>query len=719
MRRRIHRHSNDCSNFSNTMSQYDSIIKRWVLRLLVEGDLNKSFIESNRHNVYAQFSNDDLAEFIGVLHLEDDELSLSEIRQKIEELWKKSEDNDNNDFLDSALEKNIEQLQQALNLSDLECEVLHFIILAKSYSMLKETVDLVDDVNTSQAAELIAIALNHPKGNVTQVLNNRSLLRRSALLEVESSPYIFSSKFELLSGLDDQLFSEQASVLGLVEHLITPAKPTSLTIADFDHLEYKLERVRAYLKEVMLRKTRGVNILLYGEPGVGKTDFVRTLIQDDSFGMPAELYELSVTDADDDAISGSKRFQAYRLSQKLLSNQPNTVILFDEIEDVFPNSSGMGVLSMMFGRGRSIVNQKGWINETLETNSTPAFWISNEVDQIDPAYLRRFDLAIEIPSMTANVRKRMLNKILDDLPVSSIWVNKMAHHKHLHPGQIKSAYKVVSHLNQTDNAIVERELEILIGETQQVMGNPPKPEQSVQTLTSYSLGYLNSSEDLFRVTKGLEKINSARICLYGKPGTGKSAYVQHLAKQLNQPLISKRASDLLGMYVGQTEKQIAQMFRQAEDEKAVLFLDEGDSFLRDRTGAGRSWEVTQVNELLVQMEKFEGIFIISTNLMDDLDAAALRRFDFKISFDYMTSEQSWQLFQQVAKDQQVDLSDGDKRKIKNQVCNLANLTPGDFITIVRRYRVLGGLNDAAEMVDALSVECLAKPDAKKRKIGFV
>lgn len=70
-------------------------------------------------------------------------------------------------------------------------------------------------------------------------------------------------------------------------------------------------------------------------------------------------------------------------------------------------------------------------------------------------------------------------------------------------------------------------------------------------------------------------------------------------------------------------------------DDSVLLLDEADSFLRDRTSAQRSWEVTQVNELLTQMERFEGLFICSNNLIDRLDSASIRRFDFKIMLSYL------------------------------------------------------------------------------------
>jgi transitional endoplasmic reticulum ATPase len=95
----------------------------------------------------------------------------------------------------------------------------------------------------------------------------------------------------------------------------------------------------------------------------------------------------------------------------------------------------------------------------------------------------------------------------------------------------------------------------------------------------------------------------------------------------------------LDKYVGESEKNIADMFAVARQQNAVLVLDEADSFLADRRNAQRSWEVTQVNELLTQMEAFDGIFICTTNLMEKLDPASIRRFAFKVRFDPMTPDQ--------------------------------------------------------------------------------
>jgi SpoVK/Ycf46/Vps4 family AAA+-type ATPase len=152
------------------------------------------------------------------------------------------------------------------------------------------------------------------------------------------------------------------------------------------------------------------------------------------------------------------------------------------------------------------------------------------------------------------------------------------------------------------------------------------------------------------------------------------------------------------MWVGGTEKNIANAFKEAKEEKAVLVFDEVDSFLSDRTQAQRSWEVTQVNEMLVQMENFDGIFIATTNLMDNLDRASLRRFDLKLEFSYLKAEQSWNMFLSYCKDLKLSKP---STSYKKTIESLRYLTPGDFAAVVRqnRFRPISNIKDFIQRLE--------------------
>ncbi len=125
-----------------------------------------------------------------------------------------------------------------------------------------------------------------------------------------------------------------------------------------------------------------------------------------------------------------------------------------------------------------------------------------------------------------------------------------------------------------------------------------------------------------------------------------------------------------------------------------------------------------MNEFLVQMEAYQGLFIASTNLMDTLDAASLRRFDLKIRFDYMRPAQAWLLFVQVMQERgfpEKSLSSD----VRQRLWCLTHLTPGDFSTVLRREQIMGDTFDPDGLVEALGSECAVKPEARnQRSIGF-
>lgn len=171
----------------------------------------------------------------------------------------------------------------------------------------------------------------------------------------------------------------------------------------------------------------------------------------------------------------------------------------------------------------------------------------------------------------------------------------------------------------------------------------------------------------------------------------------------------------MSMWVGEAEKNIAAMFTDAREQDAVLVLDEADSFLADRRDAQRSWEVTQVNELLTQMEAFEGIFICTTNLMEKLDQASHRRFAFKVRFNPLSSTQGWRMFRQELV--RLGGSEENIEEWESRIRGLEMLTPGDFAVASRQFELWGEKPTPGKLYEQLLKECEAK-GAPRRPVGF-
>jgi transitional endoplasmic reticulum ATPase len=206
--------------------------------------------------------------------------------------------------------------------------------------------------------------------------------------------------------------------------------------------------------------------------------------------------------------------------------------------------------------------------------------------------------------------------------------------------------------------------------------------------------------------------------LYGPPGSGKTAFVQYLGQVLAKPVLLKAASDLLRPYVGQTEREIAGMFSKAESQVAILFVDEIEGFFQSRERAHHSWEVTQVNEFLGQLERFGGTFVGATNLKGTLDLAVFRRFDFKVRFDYLKQEQVWLLFKAMAADLKVPTHPSEVGKFKARMARLHHLTPGDYAVMKRKSLMHEKKPTAELLLTWLEQEVASKPGLQKGLVGF-
>ena len=137
-----------------------------------------------------------------------------------------------------------------------------------------------------------------------------------------------------------------------------------------------------------------------------------------------------------------------------------------------------------------------------------------------------------------------------------------------------------------------------------------------------------------------------------------------------------------------------------------------DGLLQDRSGASHSWEITQVNELLQQMENFDGVMVAATNFSKNLDAAVMRRFTFKLEFGYLEDDGKRLFFERMFKS---TLSDGELAELRA----LRNLAPGDFRTVRQEQFYLGESVTNEDRIAALKEECALKKDGDhSATIGF-
>lgn len=612
------------------------------------------------------------------------------------------------DCLSQPCRENFREIRKVFNLSDLETRLFAFLlsatcrdddveVIVRNFDYSKNTFELIID--------LAAIALNADRSEVKTCLSFQSALMRSGLISLAAGT---SDKLcERIHFLDDEKFHSLLSVRFPVEKLLlsvvkkSPA-PT-LTLENYVHLPIVERILVPFLREALSKQRTATNILLYGMPGTGKTELTRAV----AHAVSASLYEVSVNEGIERQISD--RLTLWKTASSFLSSTPHTMLAIDEAEDVF--NSGCEAFFLPFDN-KPMRTNKGEINKLLETNPVPTIWITNSIRAIDPAMIRRFNLVIEVTSPDIQGRRRIIENTFGQ-SLSASACERLIQTQHLAPAVLTQACEVAEMVGFGEGGINEDDVLAMINETLRAQRFGSIPEKTVALPEIYDPSFVNTDMDLMELARGLRQTGGGRLCLYGPPGTGKSAYAAWLARELGRPLMRKTVAELSSCWVGETEKLIAETFRQAQRDNAVLLLDEADSFLRDRSLSRASWETTQVNEMLTQIESFSGYFIATTNLLDTLDPASLRRFDLKAKFDFMTSEQSLKLAREHLQAVGLQLDEESSAALRHWNA----LTPGDFAAVMRQSR-FRPLASAADFVSRLAEELKVKGHSATRKIGF-
>lgn len=671
----------------------------WSLRMVSKFKGRSNFVSR------VGYAQDDLAEWMGLGHLVDNTCATTKrraLRERIQEVEEVADPDES----PACLRRNSERIAELVSLSVVERRILEFAILLQVEPMLRDAASQSGYLQRCAIPSVLAMTLGLPEPEVRGALRVGGPLSRSGLVNISTRGHeSLDSRIELLSpGFADAMLGDVDDPVTLLRHALLQSPPPSLDRIDFAHVEDTLSVLEPYLASSLTSQRRGVNVLVHGRPGTGKTELARWLAN--TFGCP--LFEVVSEDGEGNLLDAERRLQAYRAAQSFLA-QRRAMILFDEVEDVFNGEDHI------FAQKSLAQSRKAWMNRLLEDNAIPTIWLTNRAKGIDAAFVRRFDVVMEMSLPARRQRSRMVEAHCKEF-VTRKDADRLADCAHLAPAVLARASRVIDAARHAlVPAAASSALTHLVDGTLKAQGHVPLAATTIRLPEHYSPECLNVDVDVRTIALGIKASGFARICLYGPPGTGKSALGVWLAEQLDRPLIQRKASDILGMYVGESEANMAKAFRDAAREGAVLMFDEVDSFLADRRHAQQRWEASLVNEMLSQMEQFEGVFIASTNLMDSIDQAALRRFDLKLRFGYLKPDHARRLLKSNV--DCLGLS-GLTGEVADSVAALPALTPGDFAAVARRHR-FKPLRDARELAAALREECLMKEDGKRRSIGFV
>ena len=542
----------------------------------------------------------------------------------------------------------------------------------------------------------LAYMLGISMGTLRRRLAVDSPLVRSGLVSVDDD-----GDFKLLQRLMRLVHAPARSGADVQQLLFDKAPAAELEWSDFDHVAAGRDHVQRVIAGALKTRERGVNVLLYGSPGTGKTQFCRTL----AHRLGITMYSVGEADEGGREPSRGERLQELRLAQRILGGFQNTILLFDEMEDLLsdPGSMFTWFMSATNRSTRKADGSKVFMNRLLEETRVPTLWTTNAAGHTCPTVLRRMMYALELRQPSPRVRARIWARQLKRQGIQSREedARALAQEFDVSPGVAAGATAAARLVEGGDIDTVRLGVHSL---SRLLHGE--KPPQG--TPKPFDLVLVRADTNPAELVERLAEHGSRRfsICLQGPPGTGKSAFVRYLAERIGLEVVQKRASDLMTPWVGETEALIAGAFAEARQNEHFLVFDEADSLLSDRRFAQRSWEISQVNEMLTWMENHPLPFACTTNYGEHLDPATLRRFDFKLRLDYLAPDQAVAAFRTFF-----------ELDPPLEVRELSGATPGDFAVVRRRAEILGKLGNVKSLAAMLREECNAKPDRPKR-IGF-
>lgn len=680
-------------------------------------------------------------------------------------------------FCYPAFVKDNFELLQSIGLSRAECDTLAYIfVLCDRAKAFDE-----DKINLSMHAQLISRIFGYRSAAIKDILQIDSKLSKTGFVDLSSNLGSVYSASRL-----DLVFGVPLSVNTLIKNIGYKQAPSALKLDDFSYMHQKVDMLLHYA-----RASKNGSILLYGRAGVGKSELVSVIAKE--LGKEVICVKnIIINDEERKGAKAEKRMSAFALMQHTLSSDKH-IVLYDECEDTICYNA---------------LERKAGINTMLENTKLVNFFVSNS-NAMDPAFLRRFDIVCEIKPPPKRKKIQLIQSLLErrKITLDTPLLEAVATNQYLTQGNLIKSANVASKFGKKD---AQKIFIKCINETLRAKNvapiKPKKPKESKEAKESskmpYSMELIECSTDIVRLSQNIKalcdkpqsqlylakkaakkegrefdrdflldfsgktqvapkssKNCGIRLLAYGGAGSGKSEFAKRLAKECDKKLLSYKMSDLLSMFVGGSEKNIARAFKKAKQKEAILHIDEIDSIGYNREGATRTWERTLVNELLTQMENYDGVFIATSNHLDCLDRAILRRFDSKIEFRPLSPQNLKKAFRMYAEylglecdfgdfasvDSSVDFGvdssaecrakssvdssavdsgvkgsakSSDFASVESHLAKLENICFGDFALIAREAR-FAPLKSAQDLLSKLQAESKIKESGRgSAKVGF-
>ena len=606
----------------------------------------------------------------------------------------------------APLERNLRKVRKLFGLDLDEERLLLMTYIASAFPNVEQLLVSGCDIGSSQVHRILSLALPCRPSAPAKALDDK--FHRMGLLEASRGCLRMDPDFwPMLEESPDALMRR-----GLYAEASTEAPP----LADFSVPETSVR----FMADLLTRRPIGSSrhVLVYGKPGVGKTSLVRAVARETG----VRAYEIAVPDDG----RARTRWAAMQACLNMTNNGEGSLVIVDDADRLIGSERGW----MMDGE----VQDRSRINQLMDQNGVRCVWVVNDVNHIAPSVRRRFAYCIHVPEPGRKQRQRQWEAVAREAGVTRLLgadqARALARQYSVPAGLMDRAVRSAMSTGLSDAGTFLAAVREVLDSHLALDRGGARPRRAERTCELFTTEGLNVRGDLGwtlmlaeemdrRLRSGEDGEPRNLACLLsGPPGTGKSEMARHVAERLDRELMIKRGSDLVSMWVGKTEKNIARAFQEAEEREAVLVIDEIDSMLASRGRSSRTYEVRSTNEMLTQLERFRGIVVFTTNRQDDLDPASLRRFSVKLEFDYLDPDGNEVFYDRYLAPmlENGEMTDDQRKELRGLTC----LTPGDFKVVRDKHTMIWIPWERTHevMLRELSGEVRVKQHREGRRVGF-
>jgi transitional endoplasmic reticulum ATPase len=536
------------------------------------------------------------------------------------------------------LHGNLMRLADSLGLDETGRDVLCFIHVCQRQHHYRDFLGSVFDSGVAKLPPGVACMLGRPQ----ELQKIARLLGASGQLMSNGLTYYEERDRGVIPMIDGKLW-ENLSLRDLDENELVGSivgEPVSspLTLEDFSYLGEDLNHLVDLVRNAVKNGERGINILIYGPQGTGKTELARTVAQ----ALGLSMYEVGQDKKDqgEEKKSNVKRLGELLRAQALLKGNDKAVIGFHEIEDLLIKGTDTDKAAD--------TESKVGINTLLETNPVVTLWTGNNPEKFHASMRSRFTFSVHVGAQPPFVRQRIWKKQIEmqklDLPAADVLT--LARKYDAPPRMIENAVRnarIAGGTRDKIEMVLDANARITLGHTDAVLVKNPVPEH-------FRLSQINAGPDTEQkieelMDRGRER-KPVSLFVKEKPGAGAGAMLRYMGENMNMNVLEVSMRDIAQPNpMIPPEDRLRGLFQAAADDRKFLVIH-GIENLAPGDGLS-AWRNNALAQTFCETAKTHRLPFAVTTTKENIPDAVTSLFSESLSLQFLTANQvrdAWPLY---------------------------------------------------------------------------